>query len=146
MGWVRFAVVVAGLLVCAGSTLVGVVQAVLSQVNKPPVVEPAVEPAVILKGVGVADAKSLRDFYAAMADVVVRDGKAAEPVCKTTLELRNRHKHALQLAFAGTYIVGAYPGLGDRLDAYLLEAIGGSDVPLTPELRESAAKAFLAIK
>ena len=100
----------------------------------------------ILDGLSAADARAIRDFYAAMADIVVRDGKAAEPVCRTTLDLRNRHRQALQMAFAFTSMVGKYPGLGDKLDAYLLQAVGALDVPLTSENREAAARAFAAIR
>lgn len=142
MGWVRASVIAACLLVCAGAAGVSWVQSVLRPVDTRPVVVPA----SVLAGVGSADAKQLRDFYAAMADIVVRDGQAKEPVCKTTLDLRNRHKAALQMAFAMTGMVGKYPGLGERLDAYLLDAIGGTDVPLTPAIRESASKAFAAIR
>ncbi|NBV87917.1 MAG: hypothetical protein EBR88_00105 [Betaproteobacteria bacterium] len=107
---------------------------------------PAPAPASILDGLSAADARAMRDFYAALADIVARDGKAAEPVCKTTYDLRNRHKQALQMAFGFTSIVGKYPGLGDKLDAYLLQHVGSLDVPLTPEVREAAAKAFAAIR
>lgn len=105
-----------------------------------------VVPSEILAGVSSADAKQLRDFYAAMADIVVRDGKAKAPACKTTLDLRNRHQQALAMAFANTAMVGKYAGLGDRLDAYLLDAIGKTDVPLTDDVRQAAAKAFIAIR
>lgn len=105
-----------------------------------------VQPESVLSGVSSADARIIRDFYAAMADIVVRDGSAKEPVIKTVLDLRNRHKHALSMAFGGTAMVGKYAGLGERLDQYLLAAVGDVDVPMTPELRQSAAKAFSAIK
>ena len=111
-----------------------------------PVDRPLVVPSAILAGVSPADAKSLRDFYAAMADIVVRDGSAAVPVVKTTFDLRNRHRDALQMAFANTSMVGKYAGLGEKLDSYLLDAIGKLDVPLTPESRRSAAKAFSDIR
>lgn len=103
-------------------------------------------PAGVLAGVGAADARIIREFHAAMADIVVRDGDAKEPVCKTVLDLRNRYRYALSMAFVNTGMVGKYAGLGDRLDAYLLAAVGDKDVPLTPELRQSAARAFAAIK
>lgn len=109
------------------------------------VVVPAVNPAGVLAGVSAADAALIRDFYAAMADIVVRDGEAKPPVCKTVFDLRNRHRNALSLAFVATALVGKYPGLGDRLDQYLLGAVGDKDVALTPELRAAAAKAFRAI-
>lgn len=107
---------------------------------------PVPVPASILDGLSASDSKSMRDFYAAMADIVVRDGKAPDPVCKTTYDLRNRHRQALQMAFVSTSIVGKYPGLGDKLDAYLLQAVGSLDVPLTAQNREAAAKAFAAIR
>jgi hypothetical protein len=109
-------------------------------------VVPAPAASAILDGVSASDARSLRDFYGAMADIVVRDGKSPAPVCATTFDLRNRHKQALQLAFANTGIVGKYPALGDKLDAYLLQAVGSLDVPLTNENREAAAKAFASIR
>ena len=112
--------------------------------SKPPVVVP--QPAGILAGVSSADAAIIRSFYAAMADIVVRDGNAKEPVCKSAFDLRNRHKHALSMAFENTGLAGKYAGLGDRLDKYLLAAIGDKDVALTPELRQSASRAFAAIK
>lgn len=100
----------------------------------------------ILDGVSSQDAALVRDFYSAMADIVVRDGQAKEPACKTVGDLRNRHAFALSMAFEKTGMEGKYAGLGQRLDKHLLSAIGETDLPLTPELRESAAKAFLAIK
>ena len=116
---------------------------------KPPVpptpVAPEVNPSGVLAGVSRADAAVLREFYAAMADIVVRDGKAENPVSKTVFDLRARHKNALSMAFVATALVGKYPGLGDRLDQYLLQAVGNKDLPLTPDLRAAAAKAFLAI-
>lgn len=140
---IRSAVIALGLLVAAGAGGAYVVQSVL----KPPSPAPTpVLPESILAGVSKADAAVLRDFYAAMADIVVRDGKAKEPVVRGTLDLRNRHQQALALAFANTALVGKYEGLGARLDAYLLEAIGKTDTPLTDELRQRAAKAFSAIR
>lgn len=105
-----------------------------------------VKPERILAGVSSADARLILDFYEAMADVVVRDGRSASPVCKTVFDLRNRHAFALAMAFEKTGMEGKYVGLGQRLDRYLLDAVGDVDVPLTPELRASAAKAFAAIK
>jgi hypothetical protein len=83
----------------------------------------------------------MRDFYGSMADIVARS-----EVIKTTLDLRNRHRDALAMAFEKTAMVGKYPGLGERLDKYLLDAIGSTDVPLTPELRQAASSAFASIK
>ncbi len=134
---IRIAVIVAALAVGAG----GVLHHVL-----PAPVLPVPAAASILDGVASADARMLRDFYAAMCDIVVRDGLSLAPACNTTFDLRNRHAQALQLAFANTGIVGKYAGLGDKLDRYLLSAVGDTDVPMTPELRQSAAKAFAAIK
>lgn len=112
-----------------------------------PAVKPVVpEPSGILAGVSKADAEILRQFHAAMADIVVRDGSAKEPVAKTVFDLRSRYKHALSMAFENTGMVGRYAGLGGRLDDYLLAAVGDKDLPLTPELRQTAAKAFSAIK
>lgn len=141
MGWLRVIFVVLCLLVAAGAAGVGYVQAILKPVDRPVVV-----PSAVLAGVSSADARQLRDFYTAMADIVVRDGFSPAPVVKTVFELRNRHKDALQLAFANTAMVGKYPGLGDRLDAYLLEAVGKTDATLTQEVRRSAAKAFSEIR
>lgn len=141
MAWLRAIFVVACLVVAAGAMGVGYVQSLLT-----PVVRPIVIPSAVLAGVSSADAKHFRDFYAAMADIVVRDGTAPNPVMKTVFELRNRHKDALAMAFVSTEMVGKYPGLGERLDSYLLEAVGKTDATLTPELRQSAAKAFAAIK
>lgn len=112
--------------------------------TKTPVVVP--KPSGILAGVSRADAEIIRSFYAAMAEIVVRDGNAKQPVCKTVFDLRNRHKQALSMAFENTGLAGKYAGLGERLDTYLLAAVGDKDLPLTQELRESASKAFAAIK
>jgi hypothetical protein len=141
MGGIRAIVIGVGMAVAAGAAGLGWLQAVLKPVDMPVIV-----PSAILAGVSSSDAKSLRDFYAAMADIVVRDGSAAAPVVKTTFDLRNRHRDALQMAFVNTSMVGKYAGLGEKLDAYLLEAIGKLDVPLTPESRRSAAKAFSDIR
>lgn len=137
----RLAIIAAGLIAAACSAAIGVVGPALR-----PVVRPVVVPSTILAGVSSADAKLLRDFYAAMADIVVRDGKSPDPVCKTTFDLRARHKSALQMAFATTGMVGKYAGLGDRLDAYLIDAVGKTDSQLTPSSRDAAAKAFAEIR
>ncbi len=137
----RRAIIAVGLIAAACSAAFGVAGSALR-----PVVHPVVVPSAILAGVSSADAKLLRDFYAAMADIVVRDGKAPDPVCKTTFDLRARHKSALQMAFASTGMVGKYAGLGDRLDAYLLDAVGKTDSQLTPSSRDAAAKAFAEIR
>jgi hypothetical protein len=144
MNWLRAAVIAVGVTVAVGASGLGYVLAMLKPAD--PVDRPVIVPSAVLAGVSSADAKLLRDFYTAMADIVVRDGLSGDPVAKTTFDLRNRHKTALQLAFANTAMVGKYPGLGDRLDTYLLDAIGKLDVPLTPEVRKSAAKAFSEIR
>jgi hypothetical protein len=144
MALLRAIFVVACLVVAAAATGVGYLQSILQPSG--PVDLPVIVPSAVLAGVSSADAKLLKDFYTAMADIVVRDGLSSDPVAKTTFDLRNRHKTALQLAFANTAMVGKYPGLGDRLDTYLLDAIGKLDVPLTPEVRKSAAKAFSDIR
>lgn len=100
----------------------------------------------LLAGLSRSDAANIRAFYGAMADIVVRDGAEATPTVTTTLDLRNRHEYALRMAFANTGMVGKYPGLGQRLDAHLLEAIGSTDLPLTSALREKASRAFLSVK
>lgn len=141
MGWLRVIFVAVCLLVAAGAMGVGYVQSLLT-----PVVRPVVVPSAVLAGVSSADARHLRDFYAAVADIVVRDGTAATPVIKTVFDLRNRHRDALAMAFVSTEMYGKYPGLGERLDAYLLEAVGKTDATLTPELRRAAAKAFSEIR
>lgn len=134
----RRVVVLLGLLAGVAGLAVGFVP------GAKPVVVPS--PAGVLAGVGASDAAILREFYAAMADIVVRDGAAKEPACKSLFDLRNRHKFALSMAFEKTGMAGKYAGLGQRLDEYLLAAIGDKDLPLTPELRQSASKAFAAIK
>lgn len=139
MDRVRMIVIVVGL-------AAGIWGAVGSLRTPGPAPAPVVHPSSILEGVSGSDAALLKDFYAAMADIVVRDGKAPAPLCRTVFDLRNRHKQALQIAFVATAIVNKYEGLGERLDAYLLKAVGETDLPLTPELRQSAAKAFVSIK
>lgn len=141
MGRLRAGIVAVGLLMASGAAIFTIATTARVAPNRPVVV-----PSSILTGVSQADSQLLRDFYAAMAEVVVRDGTSPDPVCKTVFDLRARHRQALQLAFANTGMVGRYSGLGDRLDAYLLEAIGKLDVPLTKEIRVAAAKAFSAIK
>lgn len=112
-----------------------------------PAVKPVVpEPSGVLAGLSRADAEILRQFHAAVADIVVRDGSAKDPVFKTVFDLRNRYRYALSMAFENTGMVGRYAGLGARLDEYLLAAVGDKDLPLTPEIRQSAAQAFTAIK
>jgi hypothetical protein len=130
----------AGLLIGIGAMTVNVLHIATA-------VRPVVPPASgILAGVSQADAAIIRSFYEAMADIVVRDGLAKEPVSKTVFDLRNRHKYALSMAFENTGMAGRYAGLGQRLDEYLIAAIGDKDLPLTPELRQSASRAFAAIK
>ena len=125
--------------------LIGVGSSVIP-VRVPVVVPPAPQPEGVLAGVSAADAAILREFHAALADIVVRDGKAKDPVAKTVFDLRNRYRHALSMAFENTGMVGRYPGLGQRLDEYLLAAVGDKDLPLTVDLRQSASQAFAAIK
>ncbi len=127
--------------------LIGIGAMTVTVLPRKPVVAPDVpQPAGVLVGVSAADATILREFHAAMADIVVRDGAAKQPVCKTLFDLRARYRNALSLAFENTGMVGRYTGLGQRLDEYLLLAVGDKDLPLTPELRQSAARAFAAIK
>jgi hypothetical protein len=141
MGRVRTAIIVSGLLLGFGGLLAH---------YSPPLAivlpSPSIPSSAFLEGLSRQDAQSIRDFYAAMADIVVRDGQKAEPVSRSVGDLRNRHKQALSLAFENTGMVGRYPGLGERLDAHLLKAVGELDVPLTPALRASAAAAFAAIR
>jgi hypothetical protein len=126
---------------------VAVIAGAVSAVGLPKLPVPvAPEAEGILAGVSRGDAANIRAFYEALADIVARDGSSSKPLVSTTLQLRQRHEHALRMAFAHTGIVGKYPQLGEKLDAYLLEAIGSTDVPLTPDLRDKAARAFLAVK
>jgi hypothetical protein len=121
----------------------------LSVIKPPsgPAPAPTPQPATgLLDGVSRADAANLRAFYEAMADIVVRDGSTSKPVSNSTGDLRNRHENALRMAFAATGMVGKYPGLGEKLDAHLLEAIGSTDLPLDAALRDKAARAFLSVK
>jgi hypothetical protein len=140
MGRVRVAIIAIGLLVGAGGLLRDFAPAWAPTVPLP---APSTG---LLAGVESADARSLRDFYASMADIVVRDGLSDEPAVQTVVDLRNRHKQALAMAFAHTQIVGKYPSLGERIDEHLLKAIGDLDVPLTPDLRAKAAQAFSDVK
>jgi hypothetical protein len=144
MRWVRIAVIGVGLSVGLCGMAAGWLHAVLVSPTSPD--RPLVVPSAVLAGVSSADAKQLRDFYTAMADIVVRDGLAKIPLCKTTFDLRNRHRQALETAFANTSMVGKYEGLGQRLDEYLLATIGRLDIPLTTDVRKAAAKAFSDIK
>lgn len=141
MGWGRLIVLLMGI-------TVGTSMAIVSVLERGRAVLPDDTPSAgsVLQGVSAADAAQLRDFYAAMADIVVRDGSLAQPVCKTVFDLRNRHSQALAMAFARTSMVGKYQGLGERIDAYLLKAVGDLDVPLTDDLRQRASKAFAAVR
>lgn len=141
MAGVRSAVIAVSLAVATAAGALGWLQTVTRPVDVPLVI-----PSAVLAGVSSPDARLLRDFYAAMADIVVRDGLAQSPLCKTTFDLRNRHRQALETAFANTAMVGKYDGLGQRLDEYLLVAIGRLDIPLTADVRKAAAKAFSDIK
>lgn len=135
----RIAVIVVALVVGAGG--------LASQYVRLPLPAPSpVHPEGVLAGVSSKDAAELRAFYAAMADIVVRDGLRTDPVVRTVFELRHKHTQALAAAFAHTGMVGRYEGLGDRIDQYLLRAIGDTDQQLTPELRQKIAAAFAAIK
>jgi hypothetical protein len=142
MNIIRASVVAACLAIGAGSLAAHFLAAGVPA----PVPAPTPAPEGILAPLDRADRKNLLDFYAAMADIIVRDGQAENPVCKSTFALREKHRQALAMAFAHTGIVGKYPGLGERLDAYLLAAIGDTDVLLTPESRDAAARSFLSIK
>jgi hypothetical protein len=127
--------------------LIGIGAMTVTVLPRKPVVGPVVpKPSGVLEGVSPADVAILQGFHAAMADIVVRDGAAKQPVCKTLFDLRARYRNALSMAFENTGMVGRYTGLGQRLDEYLLLAVGDKDLPLTPELRQSAARAFAAIK
>lgn len=138
MTHVRTAAIAAGLTI----GLLGLGQRILRRAPEPA----PVQPAQVLVGVSVEDAAELRKFFAAVAEVVVRDGKSQEPVLKTTFDVRNRYRQALKLAFENTAIVGKYPGLGARLDEYELRTIGSVDNPLTTEERAKVAGALLAIR
>lgn len=137
MNRLRLAVIIVGLLVGTGAAI---------QLIPVSVVVPVSKPSGVLSGVSAEDRQKFRDFYEALADIVVRDGQGVAPVCKSVFDLRGRHRNALWCAFGATNMVGKYAGLGDRLDAYLLSAVGDTDVALTPELRQAAAKAFLEIR
>ena len=143
MGRLRASVMAVGMLVAFG----GAVMSVLPNITVPAVVpDVGPEASTVLAGVAAADRRQFKDFYAAIAEIVVRDGVNPQPEIKSVFDLRNRHRSALVLAFGATSMSGKYKGLGDRLDQYLLLAIGDTDVALTPELRAAASKAFLSIK
>ena len=139
MRWARIAVAAiclsVGTVGCSAHYVLGLLDSARAPVSS-----------ALLAGLSKQDAQSMRDFYQAMSDVVARDGVSSPAVVKTTSDLRTRHRDALSMAFAGTSMVGKYPGLGERLDKYLLEAVGDTDAPMTAAMRESAARAFAAIK
>jgi len=96
----------------------------------------------ILARLEPADAGRIASLYAAMSDVIRRDGQAADPVVTTTADLCKRHKDALSMAWRGTDLEGKYAGLGQQLDEYLLREVGDTNVPLDPPVRARAVRAF----
>jgi len=131
--------------VIAFGIAIGVMGLVSNRLRPAPA--PAPVPASgLLARMTAADAAQYRQFFAAVADVVERDGKSQKPVLATMFDLRNRYKQALQMVFQGTPLIGKYPGFGAELDAYELQALGALDTPLTAEERAKAASALRAIR
>lgn len=83
----------------------------------------------------------LAEFYNDFADVIERDSD----VIKTTGHIRECHIRSGKLTFQKTGIDARTPGLGDKVDAAIAEAIGKQNVTLTPELRARAVQIMKAL-
>lgn len=87
-------------------------------------------------------AEALRGVSAGFADCLRRDsGKV-----KNTEQLREAWTNALSFQFEGTQLFRRTPGLGNAVDAVIIEAMGGLESKtLTDGLRLKAAEAFDSI-
>lgn len=65
------------------------------------------------------------DFYAALRDVLSRDGEHDAPALDTTEKIRRAHSAALDMALERAK-VGRYPGLGEAIDRALALAAAGA--------------------
>lgn len=94
-----------------------------------------VEPVVEIKDLDLAS------LYSDLAGVIERDSE----IIKTTETIRTAHSRSGQLMFQGTGMKGKYPGLAEKVDAAIAEAIGKENVSLTPDLRAKAVEVFKAL-
>ncbi len=89
--------------------------------------------------------KRLGLFYAAFADVVARDGQAADKATLTTVaDLVALNERAGKLAFQQTGVQGKYPGLAKQIDDAL--RVGwGDNAPLDAAKRARAVECLRAV-
>ena len=84
------------------------------------------------------DAIALSELYAAIADVIERDGS----VIKTLGQIREANSRSGKLLFQKTGIQGKYDGLPEAVDSFLVSKLGVEDVLLSPDLRKNAVESF----
>lgn len=123
----------------AVAVLVGLFLAFRGQPSGPEVTRSPVE--IALRNASDADKAKVREFYAAMADVVGRDDRYIQSVGK----FRDIHAAALDLAFDKTELKGKYVGLDVAIDDTLVAAIGLDNVALAGEKKAALVKALKGI-
>lgn len=111
-----------------------------------PVDEPSLQYQDMVRDIVAIDIKKehadvIAPFFAEVASVIETD----PGFLKTTGQFRDFNVMAGQLHFAGTEIKGAYPTLGQSVDAAIIAAIGRENVPLTDEKRSNLVKILEAI-
>lgn len=100
----------------------------------PPANPPAISVDLPVAEIPAARREYLGDIYAAMADVIERDGKRADSGIDTIMDFTAFHAGALQLAVDREQ-VGVYPGLGEAIDAAFKANLGDENRPVDAAVR-----------
>jgi hypothetical protein len=96
-----------------------------------------------LSSVNAEDRAALADYYAGLSRAVESDPQA-DPVFKTTQQIRTGHRAGLLVLWRGFLgnATNEYAGLREGMEGVLAEAIGNDEVPLNPAIRQKAVAAF----
>lgn len=92
------------------------------------------------------DRDALKKTYTTLSRAVAED-PAADPVFIDTAAIRRSHRAALLFVWKGVLSnkTGEVDGLKDALEQAVNARIGSADIPLNPQLKADAAKAFADI-
>lgn len=99
--------------------------------------------ATALASASSSDRARVRSVYAALADVIDRDGGSLIP---TTAVWRSVYQDALRLAAGGTSLPGKYPGLDKAIDEVLSQHYPLDNLPIDKVMAKKIADGCRAVE
>jgi hypothetical protein len=112
----------------------------------PPASAPFQAVAELSARLNAEDRDALKKTYSTLSKAVAAD-PASDPVFIDTAAVRRSHRAALLFVWKGVLSnkTGEVEGLKDALEQAVNARIGNADIPMNPQLKADAAKAFADI-